>query len=53
MTSRAPLYGVFVPTKTPPETIARLNGAIVAAVRTPLVQERLLAFGCSRPAPGR
>jgi tripartite-type tricarboxylate transporter receptor subunit TctC len=38
-------YGVFVPAKTPPEIVARLNGAVVAAVRTPLVRERLLAFG--------
>ncbi len=38
-------YGVFAPAKTPPEMVARLNGAVVAAIKTPLVQERLLAFG--------
>ncbi len=38
-------YGVFVPAKTPPEIVERLNAAVVAAIKTPLVQERLLAFG--------
>jgi tripartite-type tricarboxylate transporter receptor subunit TctC len=38
-------YGVFAPAKTPPDMVARLNGAIVEAIKTPLVQERLLAFG--------
>jgi tripartite-type tricarboxylate transporter receptor subunit TctC len=38
-------YGVFAPTGAPTDTVARLNAAIVAAVRTPQVKERLLAFG--------
>jgi tripartite-type tricarboxylate transporter receptor subunit TctC len=38
-------YGVFVPAKTTPDVVERLNTAIVAAVRTPAVKERLLAFG--------
>ena len=38
-------YGIFAPAKTPPETIERLNKVIVAAVQSPDVKERLLAFG--------
>ena len=38
-------YGVFVPAKTPADVVERLNKAIVAAVQTPVVKERLLAFG--------
>jgi tripartite-type tricarboxylate transporter receptor subunit TctC len=38
-------YGVFAPAKTRPEVVARLNAAVVAAVQTPQVKERLLAFG--------
>ncbi len=38
-------YGLFAPAKTPPEVVARLNKAIVAAVNVPQVKERLLAFG--------
>jgi tripartite-type tricarboxylate transporter receptor subunit TctC len=38
-------YGVFLPAKTPPDMVALLNKAIVAAVQTPVVKERLLAFG--------
>ena len=38
-------YGVFVPAKTPSDAVERLNKAIVAAVQTPAVKERLLAFG--------
>jgi tripartite-type tricarboxylate transporter receptor subunit TctC len=38
-------YGLFAPAKTPPEVVARLNKAIVAAVQQPQVKERLLAFG--------
>lgn len=37
-------YGLYAPAKTPTEMIARLNKAIVAAVKTPQVSERLLAF---------
>ena len=38
-------YGVFAPAGTPADTVARLNAAVVGAVRTPQVKERLLAFG--------
>jgi len=38
-------YGVFTPAGTPPDTLARLNAAVVGAVQTPQVKERLLAFG--------
>jgi tripartite-type tricarboxylate transporter receptor subunit TctC len=38
-------YGVFAPAKTPSEMIERLNKAIVAAVQTSVVKERLLALG--------
>jgi tripartite-type tricarboxylate transporter receptor subunit TctC len=38
-------YGVFVPARTPSDVVERLNKAIVAAVQTPAVKERLLAFG--------
>ncbi len=38
-------YGIFVPAKTPSDIIERFNKAIVAAVQTPAVKERLLAFG--------
>jgi tripartite-type tricarboxylate transporter receptor subunit TctC len=38
-------YGVFVPANTAPDVVERLNKAIVAAVHTPAVKERLLAFG--------
>ena len=36
---------MFVPAKTPSDVVERLNKAIVAAVQTPAVKERLLAFG--------
>ena len=38
-------YGVYAPAKTPPDVVAQLNKAIVAAVRPAPVQEKLLAFG--------
>jgi tripartite-type tricarboxylate transporter receptor subunit TctC len=38
-------YGLFAPANTPPETVERLNKAIVAAVNVEQVKERLLAFG--------
>ena len=38
-------YGVFAPRKTPPDVVERLNAAIVAAVQTAAVKERLLALG--------
>jgi tripartite-type tricarboxylate transporter receptor subunit TctC len=38
-------YGVFAPAKTPAATVRQLNKAVVAAVETPQIKERLLAFG--------
>jgi tripartite-type tricarboxylate transporter receptor subunit TctC len=38
-------YGMFAPAKTPPGVIARLNKAVVDAVRSPEFRERMLAFG--------
>jgi tripartite-type tricarboxylate transporter receptor subunit TctC len=38
-------YGIFAPAKTPADVVAQLNVAIVAAIKTPQVQERLLALG--------
>jgi tripartite-type tricarboxylate transporter receptor subunit TctC len=38
-------YGIFAPAKTPPDVIARLSQAVVAAVHAPDVKERLLAAG--------
>lgn len=38
-------YGVFAPAGTPSDMIAKLNAALVAAVKKPEVRERLLAFG--------
>jgi tripartite-type tricarboxylate transporter receptor subunit TctC len=37
-------YGIYAPAKTEPEMIERLNRAIVAAIQSPQVKERLLAF---------
>ena len=37
-------YGLYAPAKTPPDMVARLNKAIVAAVQTPEVKQRLLSF---------
>jgi tripartite-type tricarboxylate transporter receptor subunit TctC len=38
-------YGIYAPAKTPPEVVARLNAAIVSAVRAPEIKNRLMAFG--------
>lgn len=38
-------YGLYAPAKTPPDTVARLNKAIVAALQAAPVKERLQAFG--------
>jgi tripartite-type tricarboxylate transporter receptor subunit TctC len=38
-------YGAFAPAGTPDDMVARLNRAIVGAVQTPAVKERLLAVG--------
>jgi tripartite-type tricarboxylate transporter receptor subunit TctC len=38
-------YGAFVPAKTPPAVIAKLNAAMVAVLQTPELKEKLLAQG--------
>ena len=38
-------YAMFAPAKTPPDVIERLNKAIVSAVKSPDVRERMLDFG--------
>jgi tripartite-type tricarboxylate transporter receptor subunit TctC len=38
-------YGMFAPAKTPPDIVAWLNGAIVAALRTPDMVKRLETLG--------
>jgi tripartite-type tricarboxylate transporter receptor subunit TctC len=37
-------YGAFAPAKTPADTVARLNKAMVAAVKEPDVKAKLLAY---------
>lgn len=34
-------FGIFAPAGTPPETLAKLNGAFVQAMRAPAVRERM------------
>ena len=43
-------FGVFAPAGTPPPLVERLNAAIVAALRTPEMRERLSRMG-AEPAP--
>jgi tripartite-type tricarboxylate transporter receptor subunit TctC len=38
-------YGVYAPAATPADAVERLNTAVVAAVGSPAIKERLLAFG--------
>jgi tripartite-type tricarboxylate transporter receptor subunit TctC len=38
-------YALFVPAKTPPETVAAINRALRAVLATPAVNERLAASG--------
>lgn len=38
-------YGMFAPAKTPRDAVAKLNKAIVGAMKIEVVKERLLAFG--------
>lgn len=38
-------YAVFAPARTPPESVARLSAAIVAAARTPEVLARMQVLG--------
>jgi tripartite-type tricarboxylate transporter receptor subunit TctC len=43
-------FGVVAPAGTPPEIVAKLNAAIVAALKDPEVRERVLSIGAD-PAP--
>ena len=45
--------GVFLPPRTSPEIVTRLNAAILEALRTPAVQSRAQDIGASLVAPGR
>jgi tripartite-type tricarboxylate transporter receptor subunit TctC len=38
-------YGVFAPAGTPKDTVEKYSAALVAAVNTPMIKERLLTFG--------
>lgn len=38
-------YGMFVPAKTPPAVVAKLNAAMVSVLQTPELKEKLLAQG--------
>ncbi len=38
-------YGAFVPAKTPPAIVAKLNNAMVTVLQTPELKEKLLAQG--------
>ncbi len=38
-------YGMLAPAKTPPDVIDKLNKLIVAAVRSPDIKDKMLAFG--------
>jgi tripartite-type tricarboxylate transporter receptor subunit TctC len=38
-------YGIYAPAATPADVVERLNAAVVAAVGSPAIKERLLAFG--------
>jgi tripartite-type tricarboxylate transporter receptor subunit TctC len=44
-------YGILAPAGTPPDVVAKLNAAIVAALQTPAVAERLAGVGVDA-APG-
>lgn len=45
--------GVFLPPRTPPEIVSRLNAAILEALRTPAVQSRAQDIGASLVAADR
>jgi tripartite-type tricarboxylate transporter receptor subunit TctC len=38
-------YGMFAPAKTPPDIIARYNALVLAAVKSPELKDKMLAFG--------
>src|SRR5262245_14535566 len=37
-------YGIYAPAKTPPEIVAHLSAAIVSAMRTPEIRDRVMAL---------
>jgi tripartite-type tricarboxylate transporter receptor subunit TctC len=37
-------YGIYAPAKTSPEIVARFNAAIVSAMRTPEIKDRVMAL---------
>jgi tripartite-type tricarboxylate transporter receptor subunit TctC len=43
-------YGLLAPSRTPPAVIAKLNGAVVAAINDPAVRQKLVQSGAI-PAP--
>ena len=45
--------GIFLPAKTPPAIVNRLNAAILEAMRTPALQSRANEIGASLVAPDR
>lgn len=44
-------YGLFAPARTPPAVIAKLNNAVVTALNTPEISQKLIKSG-AQPAPG-
>ena len=44
-------YGLWVPKGTPPEVVAKLNAAAMAALADPAVRERLVGLGQEIPPP--
>jgi tripartite-type tricarboxylate transporter receptor subunit TctC len=37
-------YGIYAPARTRPEAVARLNAAIVSALRAPEIKNRIMAL---------
>jgi tripartite-type tricarboxylate transporter receptor subunit TctC len=46
-------FGIFLPKGTPAPIVQRLNAAVVAAMETPSVQQRLKSIGAELVAPDR
>ncbi len=44
-------YGLFAPARTPPAIVAKLNDAVVTALKTPEIAQKLIKSG-AQPAPG-
>lgn len=45
-------YAVWVPARTSPDIIGRLNGTVIKAMQTPEFRARLEREGCSDPIGG-